>query len=73
MSSPKFSAAIPRAFGDRKLIEITRDDLQTFLEEKASSGLSFVDRQFSQELLKVISPASTSRRNSLSPTHASAR
>jgi integrase len=32
---------INKAFGDRKLNEITRDDLQTFLEEKASSGLSF--------------------------------
>ena len=32
---------INKAFGGRKLIEITRDALQTFLEEKASGGLSF--------------------------------
>src|SRR5262245_20893735 len=32
---------IDKAFGDRRLNEITRDELQTFLEEKASSGLSF--------------------------------
>src|SRR5215813_7547629 len=32
---------ISKAFGDRKLIEITRDELQTFLEEKANSGFSF--------------------------------
>src|SRR5262249_18419018 len=32
---------ISKEFGDRKLVGITRDELQTFLEVKASSGLSF--------------------------------